>query len=325
VRAPNIFELFSPQTGAIFNLDIDPCDQSAIDALAVADPETAAQRAANCAADPLVGPNFQNPLTSNFPGVQGGNPELSEETSDTKTIGFVLTPRFIDGLAFTVDRWDIEIEDAIALVDAEDILRGCYDGPELDPTFCSLFTRISDPNSGFFGGLNFLQTGQVNFAALKTSGYDAELLYTFPLLDGAMTLRANATYLDELFEFRSALNPALGDDEKGEMQRPEWAGNVSLRWITDRWSLGYYGRYMGTQLHRLVEVNDAAAFDNASAGALWVHDLSASFDFNDRYTAYGGIQNFTDEQPYATQPSFPTGTRGRYLFLGFTANLGAAN
>ncbi|MGH7129433.1 MAG: TonB-dependent receptor domain-containing protein, partial [Planctomycetaceae bacterium] len=64
VRAPNIFELFSPQTGANFNLDIDPCDQDAIDALAVSDPATAAQRAANCAADPLVGPNFQNPLTS---------------------------------------------------------------------------------------------------------------------------------------------------------------------------------------------------------------------------------------------------------------------
>lgn len=321
VRAPNIFELFSPQTGATFNLDIDPCDQSAIDALAVADPATAAQRAANCAADPLVGANFQNPLTSNFPGVQGGNPDLSEETSDTTTIGIVLTPRWVDGLALTVDRWDIEIENAISLVEAEDILRGCYDGPALDPTFCSLFTRISDPNSGFFGGLNFLQTGQINFAALKTSGYDAELLYNFPLLEGVMTLRANATYLDELFEFRSALDPTLGDDEKGEMQRPEWAGNFNARWSTDRLTIGYYGRYMGKQLHRLVEENAAAAFDNASAGSLWVHDLSASFAFNDRYTVYGGIQNFTDEEPYDTQPSFPTGTRGRYLFLGFTANL----
>ena len=321
VRAPNIFELFSPQTGATFNLDIDPCDQDAIDALAVSDPATAAQRAANCAADPLVGPGFQNPLTSNFSGVQGGNPDLTEETSDTTTIGIVVAPRFLEGFRFTVDRWEIEIEDAVALIDDEDILRGCYDGPELDPTFCDLFTRISDPNSGFFGGLNFLQTGQVNYAALETSGYDAEALYDFDFFAGTMSLRANATYLDELVEFRSSLDPTLGDDEKGEMLRPEWAGNFNARWSTDRLTIGYYGRYMGNQLHRLVEENEAESFDNAYSGAMWVHDLSGSFSLNETYTVYGGIQNITDEQPYATQPSFPAGTRGRYLFLGVTASL----
>ncbi|HWM29752.1 MAG TPA: TonB-dependent receptor [Woeseiaceae bacterium] len=321
VRAPNIFELFSPQTGANFNLDIDPCDQDAIDALAVSDPATAAQRAANCAADPLVGPNFQNPLTSNFPGVQGGNPDLTEETSDTTTFGIVVSPRFLEGLTFTVDRWEIEIEDAIALIDDEDILRGCYDGSALDPTFCDLFTRISDPTSGFFGGLNFLQTGQVNYAALETSGYDAEVLYDIEAFGGTVSLRANATYLDELVEFRSVLDPTLGDDEKGEMQRPEWAGNFNARFSTDRLTIGYYGRYMGNQLHRLVEENEAESFDNAWSGSLWVHDLSGSFAINDSYTIYGGIQNISDEDPFITQPSFPTGTRGRYLFFGVTATL----
>ncbi|MGH8168133.1 MAG: TonB-dependent receptor domain-containing protein, partial [Woeseiaceae bacterium] len=321
VRAPNIFELFSPQTGANFNLDIDPCDQDAIDALAVSDPATAAQRAANCAADPLVGPNFQNPLTSNFPGVQGGNPDLTEETSDTTTFGIVVSPRFLEGLTFTVDRWEIEIEDAIALIDDEDILRGCYDGPALDPTFCDLFTRISDPISGFFGGLNFLQTGQVNYAALETSGYDAEVLYDIEAFGGTVSLRANATWLDELVEFRSALDPTLGDDEKSEMLRPEWAGNFNARWITDRLTIGYYGRYLGNQLHRLVEENEAESFDNAWSGSLWIHDLSGSFAINESYTIYGGIQNVTDEDPFITQPSFPTGTRGRYLFFGVTATL----
>ena len=73
-----------------------------------------------------------------------------------------------------------------------DILRGCYDGESLDPTFCSLFTRISDPNSGFFGGLNFLQTGQINFAKRETSGYDMELIYNFDLFAGDFMIRANA-------------------------------------------------------------------------------------------------------------------------------------
>lgn len=321
VRAPNIFELFSPQTGATFNLDIDPCDQTAIDALAVSDPATAAQRATNCAADPQVGAGFINPLTSNFPGVTGGNPNLIEETSDTVTLGVVIAPRFIEGLTVTIDYWDIDIEDAVQQVAGEDVLRGCYDGPALDPTFCSQFTRISDPTSGFFGGLNFLQTGQINFAALETSGYDAEVVYQFDLLSGGITLRANATLLDELTVFRSAFDPTTADVEKGEIQRPEWAGNFSARWGGDQFSIGYHGRYMGNQLHRTVEDNAAASFDNASSGVKWTHDVSANYEFSDRFTVYGGIQNFTDEEPFATQPSFPTGLRGRYFFAGVTATL----
>ena len=321
VRAPNIFELFSPVSGATFDLSIDVCDQGAIDAIAVSDPTTAAQRAANCAADPLVGPGFQNPLTSFFTGQSGGNPDLIEESSDTLTIGAVIVPSFAEGLTITVDYWDIEIEDAIQVVSGANILRACYDGPTLDPLFCSLFTRISDPTSGFFGGLNFLRTGQVNFAGLESSGYDMEIVYDFELFNGDVTLRANATYLDELVEFRSAFDPTLANDEKGEMQRPEWGGNFSARWGGDRLSLSYAAKYTGDQLHRGVEVNAALSFDNADAGTRWVHDLSANFEISDRFTVYGGIQNFTDEQPYATQPAFPTGLRGRYIFAGVTATL----
>jgi len=321
VRAPNIFELFSPQTGATFNLDIDPCDQSAIDALTVSDPATAAQRSANCAADPLVGAGFNNPLTSNFPGVTGGNTDLIEETSDTVTVGVVIAPRFIEGFTLTVDYWDIEIDDAVQQVAGADILRGCYDGPTLDPTFCSLFTRISDPNSGFFGGLNFMQTGQINFAGLQTSGIDTEIIYNFDLLNGGITLRANATYLDELTVFRSAFDPSVADDEKGEIQSPEWAGNFSARWSGSNLSLGYSAQYIGDQLHRLVEVNEELSFDNARTGTKWIHNVSANYSISDRYQVYGGIQNLTDEEPFMTQPSFPTSPRGMYFFLGVTATL----
>jgi len=321
VRAPNIFELFSPQTGATFNLDIDPCDQSAIDALVVSDPATAARRSANCAADPLVGAGFNNPLTSNFPGVIGGNPDLMEETSDTVTFGVVLAPRFIEGFTMTIDYWDIEIEDAVQTVAGADILRGCYDGPTLDPTFCSLFTRISDPNSGFFGGLNFMQTGQINFAGLQTSGVDTEIVYNFDLFDGGITLRANATYLDDLTVFRSAFDPSVADDEKGEMQSPEWAGNISARWSGSSFSFGYSAQYIGDQLHRLVEVNEELSFDNARTGTKWIHNLSADYSISDRYQVYGGVQNLTDEEPFMTQPSFPTSPRGMYFFFGVTATL----
>jgi iron complex outermembrane recepter protein len=321
VRAPNIFELFSPQTRTTFNLSIDVCDQNEIDALAVSDPEAAANRTANCAADPLVGPNFTNPLTSNFSGVTGGNPNLIEEESDTVTAGIVFKPRFLEGFTLTVDYWDIEISRAISTIDEEDLLRGCYDGPALDPTFCSQFTRVSDPTSGFFGGLNFLQTGQINFAALETSGVDTELTYDMQAFGGELRLRTNLTFLNDLTEFRSALEPTIGDVETGEIQLPEWSGNLNLRWSQDNLSFNYHARYIGNQTHRQVEESSIASFDNAKTGVLWLHDISANWDFSEALTVYGGIQNISDEQPFDTQPSFPTGIRGRYLFLGFTTRL----
>lgn len=166
-----------------------------------------------------------------------------------------------------------------------------------------------------------METGRINFANLQTSGYDTEIVYGFDLLNGAMVLRANATYLDSLVEFRSAFDPTTSDDEKGEIQRPEWAGNFSATWGGESLTLGYQGRYMGNQLHRLVEVNAAGSFDNATTGANWTHNLSASYEISEKLAVNGGIQNFTDEAPYATQPAFPTGLRGRYFFFGVTATL----
>lgn len=325
VRAPNIFELFSPQTGATFNLDIDPCDAAAIDSLLLADPELGAQRQANCAADPLVGAGFSNPLTSNFPGVTGGNPDLIEETSDTNTLGLVFTPRFAGGLVVTADYWEIEIEDAIQQISGTDILRGCYDVPpdqfDLNAGFCTDFRREADTSSGFFGGLRFLRTGQTNFAKLQTSGYDFEVIYGFDLFAGSVTLRANATYLDDYSAFRDALNPDVSDQEKGEMRLPEWSGNVLASWANDKWRFNYQATYTGNQLHRTVEENEATSFDNAFAGTLWSHTVSGSYRFSDNLTLRGGVNNLTDEQPYATQPSYPVGPRGRYFFVGVNYRL----
>ncbi|MEE8046186.1 MAG: hypothetical protein V3T49_05040, partial [Dehalococcoidia bacterium] len=86
-------------------------------------------------------------------------------------------------------------------------------------------------------------------------------------------------------------------------------------------TINYQARYIGNQTHREVEENLTASFDNAMTGILWIHDVSASFTVNEMFTVYGGVQNFTDEEPFATQPSFPTGPRGRYGYLGVTARL----
>lgn len=50
-----------------------------------------------------------------------GNPDLVPETSEGRTLGFVLDVRFVDGLSVSVDYWRIDQEDLIASPIAEEI------------------------------------------------------------------------------------------------------------------------------------------------------------------------------------------------------------
>ncbi|MEQ9316635.1 MAG: TonB-dependent receptor, partial [Henriciella sp.] len=180
VRAPNITELFDPPLPITISATADPCDPGNVDL-------GTSSRLPNCIAslqaagvpqneivDGAGNYIWVNPLTGRFGGTEGGNPGLDVETAETYTIGVVLTPSFIDGLSVTVDYWDVKIEDAISSVGAQDILNGCIDSTGFpNVQFCDLFQRRAD------GGLTFLESQQINFAALEASGYDFTVNYTF--------------------------------------------------------------------------------------------------------------------------------------------------
>ena len=57
------------------------------------------------------------------------------------------------GLTLSVDYWDIEIEDAIVAISAQNIVNGCYDSPSLNNAFCPLITRNPAADSAQNGGL----------------------------------------------------------------------------------------------------------------------------------------------------------------------------
>ena len=65
--------------------------------------------------------------------LSGGNPNLTEEDAETLTVGIVVEPEMIEGLTFSVDYFDIEIEDAIAAFGggANNVLTTCYDADML--------------------------------------------------------------------------------------------------------------------------------------------------------------------------------------------------
>src|SRR5690606_10938950 len=110
VRAPTLSDLFNPQSQNFAQIQ-DPCDLLYIN--------NNANRAANCAAAGLPANFVNTPARSSSTSfLQGGNEFLTEERSRSWTAGAVIQPRWIPGLALTVDYYDISIENLISTLTA---------------------------------------------------------------------------------------------------------------------------------------------------------------------------------------------------------------
>lgn len=327
VRAPNITELFGPQVGTTFRPN-DPCDAAQITAIGAENPSLAASTQANCIAtfqaiglDPFDADGayaFADPLSAAFGGLQGGNPNLTEETADTVTFGFVFQPSFLEGFNLTVDYYDIEIENAIESVTGQDIVDGCYQAASLNPAFCSSQSRNTDSASPQFGGFNFLQSSDINFSRLETDGYDLTASYTFDLSDHNFEVSVTGNKVNELNFFTNPTDPTVVNPELTEINRPEYSGNVFLGWNWGDLSVGWQSQYLGEMLESEIEVETATALYGRSIlqGDTWIHDLNATYLWSDQLTVFGGINNVTQEIPFITTNAFPASPRGRMMFLG---------
>src|SRR6185295_11026849 len=55
-----------------------------------------------------------------------GNPKVAPEKADTWGAGFVVRPRFMPGLTFSADYYQIELDGVISFVAAQDVANYCY-------------------------------------------------------------------------------------------------------------------------------------------------------------------------------------------------------
>jgi len=292
VRAPNISELFGPQSQTFLFYD-DPCDVDFID-------EGSEHRVANCAALGIPVGFEQAEDAGNTPGTSGGNPNVSQESSKSLTLGAVWTPEFAPGLSFTVDYWDIEIKDAISTASLDDVLSNCVDAPTLNNQFCAAVTR--DPNTHDL--VTFEITNQ-NFSKLEASGIDFEANYLLNLADltskdlGTVDFRLIGTYLIKNDSFPFQTDPDFVDDEKGELGDPEWAMNFNATWNIAKWTFNYEMRYFSSQL--LVE-NDSLESNPDSqyplySGNAFYHDVQVRYQIRDNVQVFGGVNNISQKFP----------------------------
>ena len=240
IRSPSITELFAPQVQT-FNFAQDPCENRFI--TSGPNPDV---RAANCQSqfaslsssldDDVDFDTYVSVITNaSQPGLTGGNPDLTNELSESYTLGLVFEPDFVPGLTISSDYTNIEVTDVIQSLSATQVANACYDSPSFpnEPS-CGQFER----NANTFQLQNFV-TGQVNAARRRLEAIITEASYTFDVadisdsLDGTMNLTANYFLL-----LKSDLQVGSADldvlDRERNHLRHRWQVNASYQ--LDRFS-----------------------------------------------------------------------------------------
>lgn len=282
VRTPNIRELYTTEE-INFTTFVDPCDQW--------ESSSDANLLANCAVD--TGPGFTQSelfVEVDYPG----NRNLSPEKAETFTIGAVFEPAAADGLALTVDYYQIDIEDSIRNIPPSAALEQCYfSAGKSHPTCADIVRDI------FSGDVVFLAVPLVNAASEKMRGVDFGVQYGFRAFDSDLTLVWDTTYLDQFdIDFAGARSTVewagtISNGEGGHGSYTKWRSNLSLGIEREKWGASYRINYIGDADSQFQRVGATAP----GVGSVTYHSLEGSFRLTDNLVVRGGINNLFDKDP----------------------------
>ena len=206
IRAPNVVELFTPQNVSPDGTT-DPCAGPAVGGLV--NGFTAGQCALTGVTAMQFGSIAPNPANQ-YNASLGGNTNLLPEKADTFTAGVVLQPRWVPGLTFTVDYFDLKIRQLISMVGVQTIMTQCL--ATGDPFLCSKIHRAPGNGSLWTSQAGFVDATRTNVGGLRTRGFDLNGTYV-RRIGKAGTVRLNyvATVLRRL-EVEAPGNGGAGQD-----------------------------------------------------------------------------------------------------------------
>jgi len=201
VRAPNINELFGPQTTGLTSLGTDPCAGTA--------PLGNANLRAVCLAQGAPANTIgaiNLPAAGQGNQTSGGSLRLKPEIADTFGAGIVLAPKFLPGFSTSVDYYHIRVAGAISNPTVADALTSCFGSATTanvtaasatDPN-CTAIRR--NPTTGALDG-DFATTFGVplvssNVGKIETQGVDVTFNYSHDLHFAKLGLSFYGNYTD---------------------------------------------------------------------------------------------------------------------------------
>jgi len=319
VRAPNVAELFPVNNLGLW-AGADPC--------AGATPEYSLEQ---CARTGVTAAQYGSIVASpadQYNQVTGGNVNLDVEEADTITIGLVLTPT--DNLTVSFDYWSIEIENTIATVGAENIVRQCATNGSL----CSSITRGPTGNL-WQGEIPRVFNGLQNIGTNEWEGVDVAGSWFMDAMGGTFDVKLAGTYMltKEVEILPGEAFDCVGLISSRCYPSPEWrhtltASYDSNEWwaVTARWRYFDGVDYDGALISKRSEGADAITQGNVSSAESYL-DLNATFRFLGDSELLVGINNVLDEEPplvggtLASNANSIAGfydTLGQYLFAQAT-------
>jgi len=332
VRAPNLTELYSAQSQNFAPGFVDPCSARNI-------ATGSANRPKNCAAAGIP-TSYDFVYTQSLEILSGGNPNLKAETSDSYTLGGVLTPHWVPGLTLSVDYYNITVKNVIAAIDAQTIANQCYDSSSLNNPYCALFKRAGSaggPNGEIANQIieGSLLASTLNFAKLKARGIDVDVAYHHRFGNVEVSSHGVWTHTLQRSDYLDPTDPNFEDRIRGELGDPKdnfnWTTDARVGKVTATYELRYIGpMYItGSAAENYQSVNglppqNADYAEVERYKAVLYHNVRVNFDVSNRFSIYLGADNITNRlPPYGLSGVSDGGgiydNRGRFFYTGVVA------
>jgi outer membrane receptor protein involved in Fe transport len=360
-RAPNVTELFTPLGGSQLGLGNDACGYFPIQTTAWGNrPENPnrlnlqqlcqhlmvrdgappslyepGQASANTYAYNVFGGTGFFPFTI---GVTEGNPQLDSESAHTTTAGVVFS--LFERTTISVDWFEIKLKNAIGIPSADVVYQQCLDaqynprigtaplslsGAELAAgnPFCALIQREyvggAPLTPGNYGAARRYNAQYINQGGIVSEGIDLQADFGV----GNFNVNFLASFMENYSE--APFPGAEFIDYTGTTFNSSFDHRL---FTTVRYGNGPFS--IGVRWQHLPEL-DTAPGAAPNAFGIESHDqldLFGSFQFNERISMRGGIDNLTNEDPEVVNRTTVNNAKGstnsnydqfgRRLFLGLT-------
>lgn len=282
VRAPSVAELFSPQNLGLWS-GVDPC--------AGANPPASEADCARTGVLPGQYGNISISPAGQYNALYGGNPNLDVEKAKTFTFGIVVNP--MDTMQFSVDYWNIKIDDTISNVQSETSLLECIAGSD---ELCANINR-GVGGSLWLGKSGWVQSTTQNIGTQTWTGVDVAWAWglgdnwNFDMI-GTYSIKKETTPLPN--------NPQTAYDCQGVISpvcypNPKWRHTATATYDSSSWWAAtarwrYYGKidYEGTT-DKLLEGKGISSQNYV--------DLNGIIRFMDVHDVTFGVNNVFDKEP----------------------------
>jgi len=287
-----------------------------------------------------------------------GSTDVKPETAKTSVFGVVLQPRMVPGLQASIDYFEIEVDDVISSLSAQQMVDACYYSNV--QRYCDKLL-LNDYGLGSSGtDVPVIIRNYENLNRLTEKGMDFEISYPFDLSSlwgplGQLSLHAVATHYMEYISDNgvTAINLAGSNSPRNtSVITPNWMGRLEAMYTQDSWSLNLVTRFIssgnmddagnkyiqctenctpGTGIYRTTNVTSApgqVVFDGT---------IMKDFDLPGRgeATVYLAVKNLLNRQPpvmaspssgyYGAEhtPAYPQTHYFLYDYLGRVFTVGA--